>query len=993
MKRSSLDEFLAADDDDDDDDDIDAAMDQAPKLPSYNRNKRPESASTRPESSDTVGSIARGMVPDSAPQWSKGSSLDNRLSPRLGGKPGREGGRSVSRDRDDFRDHAADPRLRPPSAGAKGGRSPSPSSASTSRNQAMTSIGPGLGGLSGRGASPAPLQPENTGPGLGAVGRAASPAPLGGRGPPADDNDLAAQLRNVFGGVSKAPTSGRSPSPSPLGNQQSMTSTGPGLGSLGKSGRSPSPSPLGNQQSGKTLSTGPALGGIGKSGRSPSPSPLEESHSMTSIGRGVPMRPSRPQSPAPLEGGRSSSRAPHEDQAGSLEAGPSGLASLRRQVAGDSQPPPSQRSPAALQPSPLQSSRHRGPSPARLGGASLEAGPGGLGSVRRDVHTAATIPIPSRSEFARAESCDPPSPLGRSPSPAPLARKDLGSLGDGKEKKTKKDKKQKKEKRQNQTRGEPDDEIEEIEPSFSSSYPQFGAQRGRTPNDVPLGDIRQPSPSPLRQASPAPLTAVRPPSPGPLRQVREPSPGPLRASSPSPGPLKEIRAPSPSPSRDVRRAPSGEPPLEPQGLSKSKHKDKKSKRDKSASREVADENTTAGSKSLTEEKTDKKVKRAKKDKTNKIESLSHQGSLESIGFVNELDGGKSVVVPNRMEMVMNEFGDLDDDDDDGSIGDLDGGRSVMQPRHDDVGNLDGGGSVTLASNNAQIATKKHQGNTRQIAAAEYQGFSPAVGSSNNGRESKGQNVQASSKSDEKAKVTISGRPASAPVTGPSGRRNEKSLDSQVLRRFFISFDPPMLAAEVGVGTQNIIRQVPAKSALEGGGEARVSMRSRAERLLKDLMLPSRHAEQVEALLGRLAARALPVYRVVCPGGADLVDAEAPELGLGAPRTLVPSGALVLARERRKSPDGWWIRLAAGGGWMQQTAATGEEVAVRCDPQVEEIRQWLDRAAAETARGGITAKSSFLVRNAAAVSSQVGLGPGRPSAKRLSHRGGTVDSLE
>ena len=127
-------------------------------------------------------------------------------------------------------------------------------------------------------------------------------------------------------------------------------------------------------------------------------------------------------------------------------------------------------------------------------------------------------------------------------------------------------------------------------------------------------------------------------------------------------------------------------------------------------------------------------------------------------------------------------------------------------------------------------------------------------------------------------------------------------------------------------------------------------------------LSDRHLEQIEALLNRLAARRLPVFKVVRVEGAGMAAAPG-----GAESSVLPPGALFLARERRRCPAGWCLRLAGGGGWIVEVpadpvgaegadgAVPGARAAEGCGPSQEEARAWLEKCRGDLERGRATGR--------------------------------------
>lgn len=197
----------------------------------------------------------------------------------------------------------------------------------------------------------------------------------------------------------------------------------------------------------------------------------------------------------------------------------------------------------------------------------------------------------------------------------------------------------------------------------------------------------------------------------------------------------------------------------------------------------------------------------------------------------------------------------------------------------------------------------------------------------------------------------------------------KNLELKVFR-FLLSFEPLALAVEWGVedASDGVDSSERTLTRIEFSRDDLADVRAQALRVVAEhSFLSSRHLRSVEALLRRLASRSLPIYEVVHQRGATLCE----ELQQHAPAAAaaLPQGALVLARERVRELDGWWIRVWSGQ-WLQATfaqagsAGSEEVIAERCQPSTLEVRRWLQDAT--------MSQHPLFVQNATAVAEQTGL---------------------
>jgi hypothetical protein len=534
----------------------------------------------------------------------------------------------------------------------------------------------------------------------------------------------------------------------------------------------------------------------------------------------------------------------------------------------------------------------------------------------------------------------------------------LGGLDDGKDKKQKKEKKHKKEKAEKWEHHDMELNLEMEEPRVDETRSKHKDKKSKKDKSHSRGFEDEPSPpTPASVAVPAPSLA--PASMGSVSDSRKPN--------------KLVR---PTSAGSVRSAVSNV-----LGLLD----------ERDAGRNVGKE--------ADQEQKSKKAKKDKKEKKVKKE-LSRQPSLDSLGegsthFL-DLDGGASVMMGSHNRDFLDGGGSVMISDSMGgrSFGDLDGGSSVMMPDH----------KQRHSAKDQRSTKEKKSEDGGKKAHQQKESFS---------RDADGydfhSNLEDSFEYDEIPDEVDQRARSSIVSTHEMPVMPNKPQTKQTLLRFLISLDPPILSAETATGNGKVITQARSlmktltqmRAARQRGDK--VDARSFAERILiDDLCLPARHAGQVEVLLHRLATGGLPVYKVVSPSGAELLmDTEAPVSSMASARSAVPSGALVLARERRRKPDGWWIRLAAGGGWMRETFAVDEKkVAALCEPSKAEVQSWLRQASAHTAKSSIAASgrnqhSDFLVRNAEAVACQVGLGRAQSSSskKATSSRSALPPELE
>eukprot|EP00747_Dinoflagellata_sp_TGD_P223149 gnl/TRDRNA2_/TRDRNA2_94778_c0_seq1.p1 gnl/TRDRNA2_/TRDRNA2_94778_c0~~gnl/TRDRNA2_/TRDRNA2_94778_c0_seq1.p1 ORF type:complete len:742 (-),score=114.40 gnl/TRDRNA2_/TRDRNA2_94778_c0_seq1:206-2431(-) len=177
-----------------------------------------------------------------------------------------------------------------------------------------------------------------------------------------------------------------------------------------------------------------------------------------------------------------------------------------------------------------------------------------------------------------------------------------------------------------------------------------------------------------------------------------------------------------------------------------------------------------------------------------------------------------------------------------------------------------------------------------------------------------------------------------------------AVDSTVLR-FLLSFDPPSLAVEWLSRSSGERNLATIRIDAHDLGEPCVL----AGRLVCEKpYLGPRHRTQLESLLSRLATRRHPIHRVMNSVGVDVRHEILPNAAI---TFHLPAKALVLVSERVWRPEGWWIKLLVGGGWVQED----EGALSHCDPTWQEVQDWLEAA---------MRCEDVVLRNAEAVAAQI-----------------------
>merc|ERR1712232_842389 len=146
----------------------------------------------------------------------------------------------------------------------------------------------------------------------------------------------------------------------------------------------------------------------------------------------------------------------------------------------------------------------------------------------------------------------------------------------------------------------------------------------------------------------------------------------------------------------------------------------------------------------------------------------------------------------------------------------------------------------------------------------------------------------------------------------------------------------------------------------------VDLNSLSQRVIQDhIFLSSRHLPRVKKLLRQLASQVLPVYRV-CARDAVLQESVDRRLDMESKwACTLPHGALVLAKDKVKHDDCWWICIWTGE-WLQVASLLGEATAELYEPSRNEVQSWLQQAA--------KTRRSLLIDNAAMVARQFEINP-------------------
>jgi len=227
------------------------------------------------------------------------------------------------------------------------------------------------------------------------------------------------------------------------------------------------------------------------------------------------------------------------------------------------------------------------------------------------------------------------------------------------------------------------------------------------------------------------------------------------------------------------------------------------------------------------------------------------------------------------------------------------------------------------------------------------------------------------------------RPHSAGRKGTLESVGRRDDPSSKVARFFLRFEPPTLVVEWGrqLSSPRTSFASAAEETSSGSCKKREFKREFRSEELRDVsataklvlmklqFLSSRYEGQVESLLTRLAARRLPIYRILALDGAVLFD-DVETSRVAGDFDRLPRGALVLVRERLRRADGWWVRISTWQ-WLQASCVGygAEEVfqATCCEPSELEIRELLQQSPSLSSRD-----DELLKQNASMVARQVGI---------------------
>eukprot|EP00427_Karlodinium_veneficum_P040853 CAMPEP_0169251676 /NCGR_PEP_ID=MMETSP1016-20121227/37644_1 /TAXON_ID=342587 /ORGANISM="Karlodinium micrum, Strain CCMP2283" /LENGTH=536 /DNA_ID=CAMNT_0009332837 /DNA_START=80 /DNA_END=1687 /DNA_ORIENTATION=- len=235
-------------------------------------------------------------------------------------------------------------------------------------------------------------------------------------------------------------------------------------------------------------------------------------------------------------------------------------------------------------------------------------------------------------------------------------------------------------------------------------------------------------------------------------------------------------------------------------------------------------------------------------------------------------------------------------------------------------------------------------------------------------------VRKSAVSDSQARMFPTSRSSMRPTSSPSCSLMDKQRGARV-HRFLLRFEPPALAVEwsTSLTDDSMSKSLTASNSLSAKTCTHIDFTlddltdpcALAARVVHEqAFLSTRHASRVEKLLQQLSSQVLPVYRVTALRGIALRD----QLGSAIDwerASILPSGALVLATQKVKQIDGWWIR-AWTGQWLQATCIDFGEVEVfaeQCEPSESEVQGWLREAA--------LSRRTLLLDNARLVAKQCG----------------------
>lgn len=209
-------------------------------------------------------------------------------------------------------------------------------------------------------------------------------------------------------------------------------------------------------------------------------------------------------------------------------------------------------------------------------------------------------------------------------------------------------------------------------------------------------------------------------------------------------------------------------------------------------------------------------------------------------------------------------------------------------------------------------------------------------------------------------------------------RKKKQVGFRVFR-FLLCFEPPVLAVDWGKDLRCDVNGLAeptnslnekTRTNIEFSSDDFVDLNALAAKvILQHSFLSNRHLDHIRLLLRQLASSCLPVYQVVHHNGALLCTDLNIDRRHESGNQSFPLGALVLARERVRQHDGWWIRIWSGQ-WLQSSYAREDGIEefmaerLNIEPSPDDVQQWLDSAT--------RSKNMVLIENATEVAKQAGL---------------------
>eukprot|EP00930_Biecheleria_cincta_P032535 TRINITY_DN2257_c0_g1_i1.p1 TRINITY_DN2257_c0_g1~~TRINITY_DN2257_c0_g1_i1.p1 ORF type:complete len:824 (-),score=131.58 TRINITY_DN2257_c0_g1_i1:389-2860(-) len=178
------------------------------------------------------------------------------------------------------------------------------------------------------------------------------------------------------------------------------------------------------------------------------------------------------------------------------------------------------------------------------------------------------------------------------------------------------------------------------------------------------------------------------------------------------------------------------------------------------------------------------------------------------------------------------------------------------------------------------------------------------------------------------------------IDSAAQQKHTEKAGQALVCRFLVTFEPLSMSVCWKEGNTRRVSAPREIKPSELGNEQ--SLQYIAHELQNLWQLPHKHQSQLVALVHRLCARRLPVYRVIDAGNSML--AERPG-GEALQDIRLPQGALFLAVDRVCEGAWWWLRLASGRCWMRHCVAEpgrAGEVAELFEPSLDEVRRCRDQ---------------------------------------------------